>query len=165
MIRMTLVGLEAALDRIDEISPTLAALLVRGTKKIGIRMQTHIRSNHLSGQTLSRRSNTLSQNIKEKVIEDETKAFIEGRVFVAKPAFYGKIHEFGGTFLIPAHFREQTHAWGRRLAKPKRVLVRAHLATFPKRPFMRPTLRKFTPTYRNMVRAAAREAVMPGEAK
>lgn len=158
---MVLVGLSDVVDRIDQISPTLSNLLIRGTKKLVIRMQAHIRLNHLSGQTLSRRRGQLSQAIREKVIDEKEKGFIEGRVFVGREAFYGAFHEKGGTFLVPAHFRQMTEVFGRRLNTPKQVLVRAHFITFPKRPFLAPTLKKFKPTFRNMVKAAMAEAMKP----
>lgn len=150
----TIVGLEANRVRIEQITPRLQKLLFRGMTKLTIRMQSFIRMRHLSGRTLSRRSGQLSRAIRQDVKVDAEGTGIDGRVFVGKEAFYGRIHEFGGTFLIPAHFRTQVKAWGVPLVPPKRVLVRAHLATFPRRSFMRPTLRFHRPQFRAMVRQA-----------
>lgn len=164
MIRATIVGKEAAIARIDSMSPTLAALLFRGTDKITIRMQRFIRQNKLSGNPLKRGRGKLSQAVRQKTTENVEKGSIEGRVFVGKEAFYGRIHEFGGTFLIRAHMRRITEVFGRPIQTPRNVLVRAHMATFPERPFMRPALRKFAPTFRAMVRAALNEMGNEGAA-
>ena len=53
-------------------------------------------------------------------------------VEVGSPLDYAPPHELGGTFNIPAHTR--------RTKGGKRVLVRAHRATFPKRPFLAPAV-------------------------
>lgn len=155
-----IVGVITAQKRISEISERLQDLLFTGTDKMTIRMQTHIRMRHLSGRTLSRRSGNLSRAISRKMTVDPEKGTIEGRVFIGKNAAYGFVHEFGGTFLIPAHFRSITQAFGQPLGKTKRILVRAHLVTYPKRAFMAPTLRFFRSSYRRMVKAALVEAVV-----
>lgn len=54
-------------------------------------------------------------------------------VEVGTNLIYGSVHENGGTFAIPAHTR--------RTKSGKRALVKAHNATFPKRPFLAPALK------------------------
>ena len=71
-LKFTLLGLKKNQARINQITPKLQALLVRGLTKLTIRMQSFVRTAHLSGRTLNRRSGQLSRAIRQDVKVDQT---------------------------------------------------------------------------------------------
>jgi phage gpG-like protein len=107
-----------------------AAVVEAGTRAIDVSMlllQKRIQKK-LDGEVLNIRSGKLigSVNKEETTFDGET---IQGSVTAAAgPAWYGKIHEFGGTFVI------RRGSLSRRAKKNKQKLP---TVTFPERSFMR----------------------------
>ncbi len=135
-------------EKIVKVSPRIVKRLIEGMQKMLIKMQSHVKTNKLSGQVLSRRTGFLSRSIHQDMKIDARG--IVGRVFAGKDAPYAAVHEFGGTFNIPSHQRTQTMAFGRPIT-PRQVMVRAHMAKYPMRSFLRTTLAEFSVPFRNMV--------------
>lgn len=109
-----------------------------------IKIQATTKDPYLSGQALNRRTNNLSGSIQINVKE-------EGEAVVGKVGtnvVYGRVHEFGGTFQIPAHTRA---------GHP----VSAHPATYPKRAFLAPSYaenrEKIVEIFKAAVNSTARE--------
>jgi hypothetical protein len=84
----------------------------------------------LTGDVLHVRSGKLLRSAHNQVIQTST--VIRGTVQAGALAPYGYVHEYGGTFTIPAHLSAS------RLGK--QFTVRKHQATFPERAYMRPSL-------------------------
>lgn len=59
---------------------------------------------------------------------------------VGTNVFYGKIHEYGGTFNVNVHWSTLDHFWHKKLKTPINVLVRSHKVKFPARPWLAPSL-------------------------
>ena len=97
---------------------------------------------NVSGKVLRVRTGTLKRRLHRSPVD---KAGLQ--VVISDPVKYAPIHEFGGTFTVPQHQRRifARGPRGGRLTGKKRtvrafVTVRAHSATYPARPFMRPAL-------------------------
>jgi phage gpG-like protein len=128
-------GVEQVVARFDAMTPALRESLIKHIDYDTIDLQQHIQENKLEGQVLHHRTGNLIDNIFAEPAKDLGEG-IEGRVFIGAAAPYGFVHEFGGTFTVPAHRRMQTMAWGREIA-PVETTVSEHLATYPERSFMR----------------------------
>jgi len=104
-----------------------------------LELQAKIVGEKLQGQVLAHRSGKLAGSI--RVVP----AIVEGTSVVGivqgagGPAFYGRVHEFGGTFDIPTHQRK-VGATKEKIRARLGGTVRAHTATFPQRSFMRTSL-------------------------
>jgi phage gpG-like protein len=101
------------------------------------RLAEYIRASKLSGQVLKNRTGTLRRSIHSSGSVDTSKNEVSGRV--GTNVEYARVHEGGGSFLIPAHQRWQTMAFGRPI-EPRFVAVRSHQARFTQRAFLRPSL-------------------------
>jgi phage gpG-like protein len=118
--------------------------------RIALWLQRDIQTNALEGQALKHRSGKLIGSIRQwtEFGDREAIAIVEGGGGVAP---YGEIHEFGGTFMIPAHMSTS------RLGKP--FEVRAHSATFPERSFMRWRLREGEGMFLDWIERAVSEGI------
>ncbi len=122
-----------------------------------IALQGHIVGDKLQGQVLHHRSGKLGASIRvvSAVIEGNmVSGGVEG---AGGPAWYGRVHEYGGTYSIAATTRRQGRGAS---GKVLRLLtrggavrssirsistkpVKAHERTFPERSFMRSSLEDF----------------------
>jgi phage gpG-like protein len=130
--------------RIREITPRLNAALEKKMMEVVIMLRDRIVALKLSGQVLKTRTGTLRRSIVTdvKVTEDA----IIGTVAVSNKAWYGKLHEYGGIFSVPAHLRRGT-------------VVRAYTVRFPERSFMRSTLREQQVSIRDQFQAVLRKVL------
>lgn len=132
-IKLRLFGKEGFLRRTSGAAPAVLPALLAAMKKEMLRVSDYVRATKLSGQVLNRRSGDLSRSITgQAVLKDNS---IEGRVG-SYGVPYAPVHEYGGTFDIPATSRMITHVFGRPVF-PHPVLVSAHTATFPVRSYIR----------------------------
>jgi phage gpG-like protein len=104
--------------------------LLSAMARITIGLQSYIVSQKLQGQVLHHRTGNLGRNVAQEVREDTHG--ITGIVGVGRTAYYGKVHEYGGSFMVREHVR--TSKLGNQFS------VRAHMATYPERSFMRTAL-------------------------
>jgi phage gpG-like protein len=111
------------------------------------RLQSHIQREHLSAPPgpsdalLHQRSGRLISSIRVEEARREGGALV-GRVLGAGgPAWYGRVHEFGGTWVVPAREAVRT-----RLSRSGKVIgaktfaMRSFTVTMPERSFMRASL-------------------------
>lgn len=126
--------------KLRERAPLIVSAVMRKMDELMLRLQAKIVGEKLSGQVLKRRTGKLSNSIRAipAVIEanfqgDSIRGAVEGG---GGPAWYGRIHEFGGVFNVKA--RIATHLFGRPLKTPHQI--KAHTADFPERSFMRTSL-------------------------
>lgn len=133
-VTFTLIGREEAMARAPNIYGAMKER-VRGALEGEMRrVAEYVRLNKLQGQVLNHRTGALSRAVTGQIVS-ETDEQIVGQVGV-KGIPYAGVHEFGGTFDIPGHFRTQTQAFGRPMI-PTLVAVRPHQAVFPMRSFLR----------------------------
>jgi phage gpG-like protein len=111
------------------------ALLVK-MNALMLRLQAKIVGEKLQGQVLHHRTGKLAGSIRA------IPAVLEGTMIVGAvegaggPAFYGRIHEFGGVFNVKGHM--VTQVFGKKVKAPHES--KPYTATFPERSFMRTSL-------------------------
>lgn len=118
--------------------------------RIALWLQRDIQTNALEGQVLHHRSGKLIGSIRQwtEVGDREITTIVQGGGGVAP---YGEIHEYGGTFTIPAHMSVS------RIGNP--FQVREHSATFPERSFMRSRLHEGEPMFLSWIERAVGEGI------
>lgn len=94
LLNVTMVGDEALLVRIQRWPTAVHDMLLRKVTALSLRLQTHVKSDKLSGQVLNRKTGALSRSIVQQVIDQGL--MIIGRVFSSGDVKYAAIHEFGG---------------------------------------------------------------------
>lgn len=97
---------------------------------------------NVSGVVLHVQTGTLRRRLMRTPVDEATLS-----LEVGSPTLYAPIHEYGMTVNVPAHQRRllPRTASGVRLSKKPRAIrlttvVRAHTATYPPRPFLRPAV-------------------------
>lgn len=104
----------------------------------------------LNGQVLNVRTGRLWRSINAK--PQNTENVIASTV--GTNVKYAAVHELGGTFKIPDHLRMQKMAWGKPMKMPRKVNVRAHSATYPRRSFLVASLNQMEPEIREKLAQA-----------
>jgi phage gpG-like protein len=143
-------GLEELSARFEQMPDLLHRALARELEYLTLLAQSKVVREKLQGQVLHHRSGNLQRNIVQGV-EEKQGGELVGFFGVGRGAPYGKVHEYGGTYNIPAHNR--TSKLGR--VSP----VQAHTATYPERSFLRSVLREMEPTIRDRLALAAGRAL------
>jgi phage gpG-like protein len=103
----------------------------------------------LSGQVLRNRTGTLRRSITARV--ERQPGQVTGIVGVGSKAWYGKLHEYGGIYNVPASVR--------RSSRGNEYEVRAHSIHFRQRSFLRSTLSESQGDIRSMLEGAIKEAM------
>lgn len=177
MLSAEVVGVEAFAERARGTGSSLRRSLHDSLTRFMIRAQASVKRDKLSGGTpLHRRSGKLSRSV-HYAVEDVRGGAVEGVLAAGKEVPYARTHEFGGTFIVPAHVRSRAKLHGRvvstsrffRASRTERrlggetfsVLVKAHTVTFPERSFLRSTLREMSPEFVRTVRQATLEGLRP----
>ena len=145
-----ILGVDELLAQLMAMTPAVRNELVVGMNEATIRLQGYIVSEKLSGDPLHRRSGHLSDSIQQDV-ESQPEA-VTGRV--STNLDYARVHEDGGEFWIPEHYRLRKNSDLRKLGAinartfhalmafaPEQAggMVRGHYATYPQRAFMVPS--------------------------
>lgn len=108
----------------------------------------------VSGPVLKNRSGTLRRKLNVRFTETANEILST----VGLKLKYAATHEYGfdGIVSIRAHLRRVTQVFGRPLASPISVSVRAHTAhmKLPERSYLRSTLREEAPSIREAMRLA-----------
>lgn len=143
LVQGTLTGDAQVVARIGSLSARLRQQIVDDMRRLWFGLQAAVITEKLSGDPLHRRTGNLASSINVGGSQS-TSEFIEGQDEIVGRVGtndrYGKLHEYGGTFAVPAHERQITMVFGRPVT-PHAVLVKAHNVTFPERSFLRSTLR------------------------
>lgn len=111
-----------------------AQLEARMSKNL-IRLQAHIVADKLQGQVLHHRTGKLSASIRVIPPRFEGDSLVGAVEGAGGPAWYGRIHEFGGTFM--RHTAMRFGASGRGRARSLLHRRMGTFATYPERSFMR----------------------------
>jgi hypothetical protein len=116
--------------------PQIIEAVLRKMNSLTLQLQAKIVGEKLQGQVLQHRTGKLAGSIRmiPAVVEGESVVgAVEGG---GGPAFYGRVHEYGGMFNVKG--RMITEVFGRKVKSPHES--RAYTATFPERSFMRTSL-------------------------
>jgi phage gpG-like protein len=135
MIEGKVTGDVQVVAAVGQLSTTLRAILVDSIRRQAFRLQAEVVTDKLSGDPLHRRTGNLASSINVDVTDESDRIVAR----IGTKVGYGRVHEYGGTFSIPAHTRTLTTVFGRSVAA-RTIDVRAHAATFPERSFLRSTV-------------------------
>jgi phage gpG-like protein len=128
--------LRETLEGLNKFASGDSPFLARALHRAGSLLANQIRL-ELRQSGLRRRTGDLANSIDYRIKQQSGRPVAEVGSFGVK---YAAIHEFGGAYSIPAHVRNQTTVWGRRLETPIQVNVRAHTRNYTARPFVRPAI-------------------------
>jgi hypothetical protein len=161
MIEFSITGDAQVIARLQAMPDKIRAALVNAMKQEWFRIQAAVVTGKLSGDPLHRRTGVLASSI--NVGGGETaSAFEEGDQEIVgrigTRVRYGKVHEEGGEFNVPAHARHILGRFGAGKAAMT-TLVRAHTATFPQRSFLRSTFREMATSVQASLERSVAQAV------
>lgn len=157
MIEANVTGTEAVIAHLDSLGDNVRAALRAAITAQAFDLQGKTVTGKLSGNPLKRRTGNLASSINVEITEDSSS--ITGRV--GTNVAYAAVHEYGGTFEIPAHSRRVTEVFGHEVAAHD-IEVRAHSATYPERSFLRSTLRDNADQLREAIAQAVADATKEG---
>ena len=139
-IEVRILGTKAVLEGMRRRAKRVNGAVLEAMQRIVIGLESHVVTEKLSGQVLHRRSGVLSGAV-HGVAGMGANGQVIGRVSVGKQAWYGKLHEYGGIFTVPAHTRKITHFFGHQFPKGQTARALAQVRTYvmkvPERSFMR----------------------------
>jgi len=121
-------------------APQIVQAVLRKMNVFMLELQAKIVGEKLQGQVLQHRTGKLAGSIRAIPAVVEGEAIVGAVQGGGGPAFYGRVHEFGGTFNIPEYQRQITGGKKQDMLKRVAGTVRAHTARFPERSFMRTSL-------------------------
>lgn len=119
-----------------------------------LKLQAHIAGDLLQGQVLHHRSGKLSGSIRKMPTALEGGALVGSVEGAGGPAWYGKVHEFGGVFDVKG--RKITQIFGHKVTPFQSKSYQIH---FPERSFMRRGLADQAEAIENGLQEAADKAV------
>jgi phage gpG-like protein len=131
MINIDVSGLSELNSSLVAQSEGLNESVHQAMLRIAIEMQRYIVMEKLQGQVLHHRTGHLQRSTTQVVEENSVNSWT-AIVGTGQEAWYGKIHEYGGTFTVREHLA--------RSVKGDRHLVAAHSITFPVRSYLRSAL-------------------------
>jgi phage gpG-like protein len=155
MIRAWIVGDDAVIARLDAIPGSVAAAVRRAVEGQAIALTRYVKGSKLSGQVLRNRSGHLRASISYALMIADQGLTAQ----VGANVEYAHVHEYGGDFAIKAHQRMMTQAFGRPVAIPRMISVRAHDAHYPERSFLRSSLEENAASIRAAIEAAVAEGI------
>lgn len=143
-------GAESLIFKLGSMTPACLATLTTAMTRAAIDLQSYVKGSKLSDQVLRVRSDILRTSITKKVESMDTG--VTG--IVGTNVLYAPPHEYGLTVEIPSYSKIITQAFGRELKTPVAVTVKAHLAHFKERSFLRSSLADRGPTYQGWIKQA-----------
>lgn len=97
ILRMAFKDPESALQRFKAKGPRLAQVLATKLTALMFQLQSYIQSEKLSGQVLNAPTGVLRSSIRAIPAKFEGTSITAAVEGAGGPAFYGAVHEFGGT--------------------------------------------------------------------
>ncbi len=137
-ISWEIIGMADISNMLAGLPAAVRVVAIRAITRETYRFMARVQD-QLNGPVLNVRTGRLRNSIAKntKIIEDGD--IIYGQV--GTNVTYGRFHEFGGNFDVREHMRMQKIAFGRPMANPRQVLVRAHKMRLPARSFLRATFK------------------------
>lgn len=135
--------------RVQQFLATRGSVLFQAlAKKIDLlhfKVQSKIVTGKLQGQVLKHRTGKLAGSIRvipATITETTVVGYVQGG---GGPAWYGILHEYGGTFQASRHSTASfAMVKGKLKASLQRVMKTNYTITFPERSFMRSTMDEMT---------------------
>lgn len=130
-------------------------------QRLTIKMQGHVKDKKLSGQVLNvgKRGGRLRRSINQKFNATGPSGPVGT---VGTNVSYARVHELGfsGDVQVREHMRKIKEAWGKPLAEPIEIAVRAHTRAMnmPVRSFLRTALADIQPEVLPSITAAVERA-------
>lgn len=177
MVSVAVTGDKAVIAKLGRASERINARVAAGMKYTLMGMQATVQSKKLvGGNPLHQRTGALSRSVHWDITPENGIAV--GRLYAGgETAKYAGIHEYGGTFNIPAHPRVAAWLGGRGIGRSMKVkkalrmyrggrgryaqaiefqsqIVRAHTATYPERSFLRSTLAEWKDRFLDAMKQA-----------
>jgi phage gpG-like protein len=134
--------------------PQIVQAIARKLDSLMLQLQAKIAGEKLQGQVLQHRSGKLSGSIREIPVTNDGTLITGAVEGGGGPAWYGKLHEYGGTF--PFHRKSEMMEKLTKKGKPRKGSI-----TFPERSFMRASLEEMRGQIFDGLRAAVREELKP----
>ena len=162
-----LIGGTELVASLGAFGPRLHARLVKTMTRETIRLQRHVKAEHLSGQTLRNRTGHLRASIGQSLVTigaEGASPEIVGKVGIFKgpTVIYGRAHEFGFDDIVRVrgHTRTVKQAFGQPIL-PVEALVRPHTRhmKLPVRSFLRTSLAERQPEIEAALDRAVAETV------
>jgi phage gpG-like protein len=154
-VQAKIVGAETLIANLREMSASSRQRVASTVHALGLETLARVKADYLSGQALKVRTGRLRRSINEKFTES-------GATFtssVGTNVSYGRFWELGfhGLEEVKQHMRMITMAWGKPVANPHEVTVRAHQRKVNQapRPFLQPALEQM----KNEIRARLVSAI------
>jgi phage gpG-like protein len=159
VIEVEITGTDAVVARLESMSDKIRQSLRDAMQQQWYALQSYVVTEKLSGDPLHRRTAFLASSINTDSTFTDDATSIVGRV--GTKVIYGRVHEYGGTFTIPAHERRVTSVFGHPVAGGV-TTVRSHSATFPERSFLRSSMRDLSSQIREAMQQAVADAIAAG---
>lgn len=138
-IKVTVVGKAQLIEKLRNMGARAPFAMYEAVKDEMVKLADYVRATKLQGNPLNHRTGRLSRSVTGRADIDGTDT-INGSIGVSLDEVpYAAVHEFGGTFNVPAYVREVDKVFGRSV-KPFEQNVRAHTATYPQRAFLKPSM-------------------------
>lgn len=154
MIEGSISGDEVVLLRLERLPNAIRKELADEMKKQWLRVQAAVVTKKLSGDPLHRRTGVLASSINvggpdTATTFEEDSTEIVGRI--GTKVWYGRLHEYGGTFHVKAHERKV-------LGRLGATMTKEHDITFKQRSFLRSTLDEMRDSILDAMRSAVTKA-------
>jgi phage gpG-like protein len=169
-VSIHVVGKGLIVAKYGRMAGKVAVALTKTMKNEMVKLADYVRTHKLSGDPLHRRTGKLSRSITGD-------ATLTGHTVIGtvgtKGVPYAYVHEYGGTFDIPAHTRRigfnakdvrirllnANNSVRAAVKSTGTQMVRAHTATYPKRAFLHPSLDENRENIMQALRDSVAEAI------
>lgn len=142
MITGNVTGSLEVIAHFQGVSSGIRDRMLSVMRTVAFDIQHEVVANKLSGQVLKVRTGDLRRSISAEAVSESQSTV---SAVVGTDVRYAAVHEYGGTFEVPAHQRMLTMMFGRRIENPYLISVREHPVTFPMRSFLRTSLQEKAP--------------------
>ena len=161
-ISVAFTGLDSVIVHLQAMGGEMRRSILRTVKKDSLRLETAVKEEKLTGQVLANRTSRLRSSIHSDV--EATDTTVTGFVFANMgQAAYARFWEYGftGAEQVREHLRHMTVAFGRPVATPRDVMVKAHTRQVdqPARSYLRSTLTEAEAAIRKAIENAAKESL------
>jgi hypothetical protein len=148
---------QRVLESMRAKGPQIVQAVIRKMDQLMLVLQAKVVGEKLQGQVLKHKTGKLAGSIRKMETIEENGAIVGIVQGGGGPAWYGALHETGGTFEVPEYQRRtgisakgevvkllsKSGAVQKNVARIRSGTVKAHTVTFPERSFMRSSLNEF----------------------
>lgn len=136
----------------------IIAALIPTMDALDTKLQAHVQKTKLEGQVLAHRSGKLTTSVRVVPAHVEGASLVGAVEAAGGPAWYGLIHEKGGSFTAQRHISHPSHLVRRKNGE-KAMTGTPYTITFPMRAFMKPSEAEMRPTIEQTLLARISEVL------